>query len=181
MAGANNGRSRYARKPRGDTYASREAASPVRGDAAPGRGDQPRPGSPGRGAVPRPSRPSSLGRGGSPPPGAASVVPSRSSLSSVPMENVDFNDEVIEAIRNLPESHSDSLEFLAGSDSSQRMVVSPILIQSDDLESFVAPQSKLRCRAMDVENCDSSLGFEEFKLLSKKLILLRLLSFIFPR
>ncbi|KAL0319785.1 UNVERIFIED_CONTAM: hypothetical protein Sradi_5240000 [Sesamum radiatum] len=104
-------------------------------DAAAGRGDQPRPGL-GRGS-PRPPRPFSPGQGGSPPPGVAPVVPSRSSLSFALGENVDFNDEVIEAIRNLPESHSDSLEFL--------------------------------CRAMDVENCDSSLGLEEFKLLSKKI------------
>ncbi|KAL0345041.1 UNVERIFIED_CONTAM: hypothetical protein Sradi_4335400 [Sesamum radiatum] len=128
----------------GDAHVSREAASPVGGDAAPGRGNLPRPGSPGRGSdlprpgggrsllprpasgrgvqprpdagrgdQPRPPQPSPPGRGGSPPPGVASVVPSRSSLSSVSVENVDFKDEVIEAIRNLPESHSDSLEFLA--------------------------------------------------------------------
>ncbi|KAL0419120.1 UNVERIFIED_CONTAM: hypothetical protein Sradi_1325500 [Sesamum radiatum] len=55
-----------------------------------------------------------------------------------------------------------------GSNSSQKLVSSPVHVQSDELESSVAPQSKLRCRIMDVENCDSSLSLEEFDFLKKK-------------
>ncbi|KAK4420233.1 hypothetical protein Salat_2436300 [Sesamum alatum] len=52
---------------------------------------------------------------------------------------VDFQDEVIEAIRNPPESHSDSLEISVGSDLSPTKAPSPILSRSGELESFVAP------------------------------------------
>ncbi|KAL0449303.1 UNVERIFIED_CONTAM: hypothetical protein Slati_1486700 [Sesamum latifolium] len=153
----------------------------MEGDAVAGRGDRPQP-APGRGEVPRPAPDRGvMPRSVSPHSAVIPVAPPHSSLSFASGENVDFHDEVIEAIRNLPESHSDSLEFLMGSDSSQKIVASPIHIQSDELESSVAPQSKLRCRAMDVENCDSSLGLEEFNLLRKKSILLLFLSFFFPR
>ncbi|KAL0435094.1 UNVERIFIED_CONTAM: hypothetical protein Sradi_0217300 [Sesamum radiatum] len=102
---------------------SRETASPTGGVVASGRGsprpecldqrqvkarclDQPRLGA-GRG-VPRPASP---GRGDSPRPGVAPVAPLLLSLSFASGENIDFHDEVIESIRNLPESYSDSLEF----------------------------------------------------------------------
>ncbi|KAL0404313.1 UNVERIFIED_CONTAM: hypothetical protein Sradi_2072100 [Sesamum radiatum] len=170
----------------GNSSMSRGTASPVEGDAVAGRGEAPRP-APGRGVMPQPGagrgvpRPVSPGRGISPRPTVVLVAPPHSPLSFASGKNIDFHDEVIEAIRNLPESHSDSLEFLMGSDSFQKIVASPIHIQSDELESSVAPQSKLRCRTMDIENCDSSLGLEEFNLLRKKLILLLFLSFFFLR
>ncbi|KAL0298917.1 UNVERIFIED_CONTAM: hypothetical protein Sradi_6551500 [Sesamum radiatum] len=68
-----------------------------------------------------------------------------------------------------------------GSYSSQKLVSSPIHVQSDDLESSVAPQSKLRCRLMDVENCDSSLSLEEFDFLKKKVDLSSAFDFRLPR
>ncbi|KAL0433313.1 UNVERIFIED_CONTAM: hypothetical protein Slati_2665600 [Sesamum latifolium] len=150
---------------------SREAASPVGGDAMTGRGDQPRPEG-GRGKA---RRSTSAHRGRFAWPRRLSstevvyVVPSRPSLPFALGKNIDFHDKFIEAIRNLPESHSDSLEFFMGSDSSQKIVASPIHIQSDELESSVAPQSKLRWHAMDVENYDSSLSLEEFDFLRNKL------------
>ncbi|KAL0361513.1 UNVERIFIED_CONTAM: hypothetical protein Sradi_3835800 [Sesamum radiatum] len=52
----------------------------------------------------------------SPHPGVAPVAPLFLSLFFALGENIDFHDEVIEAIRNLPPSHSDFLEILMGSD-----------------------------------------------------------------
>ncbi|KAL0453876.1 UNVERIFIED_CONTAM: hypothetical protein Slati_1365700 [Sesamum latifolium] len=132
--------------------------------ATSGRGRSPRPVT-GRG-VPRPVSP---GRGNSLQPKVICVIFSHPSLPFAPGGNIDFQDEVIEAIRNLPKSHSDSLEILMGSDSSQKIIASPVHIQSDELKSSVAPQSKLCSRVMDVENCDSSLSSEEFDFLRNKI------------
>ncbi|KAL0402596.1 UNVERIFIED_CONTAM: putative late blight resistance proteinR1B-13 [Sesamum latifolium] len=105
-----------------------------RGEAprpAGGRGDVPRPVL-GRGTLPRPVLP---GRGALPRLEVIRVVPWRPSSPFASGGNIDSQDEVFEAIRNLPESHSDFLEILMDSDSSQEIIASPIHIQSDDLES----------------------------------------------
>ncbi|KAL0366970.1 UNVERIFIED_CONTAM: hypothetical protein Sradi_3587100 [Sesamum radiatum] len=99
---------------RDNSSLSREAASPVEGDVVNGRSDQPQP-STSRGKAPL----SASGQGNSPQPEIVFVVPSRPSLPFALGGNIDFQDEVIEAIRNLPESHSDSIKILMGSDSSQ--------------------------------------------------------------
>ncbi|KAK4392685.1 hypothetical protein Sango_2046300 [Sesamum angolense] len=94
----------------------------------------------GRGSQPRPA----AGRGGRPQPGAG-----RGALRSVsPGRGASSLSEVVCVVSSLP-SASGGFNFHDE-------------VQSDELESFVAPQSKLRCRVMDVENCDSSLSLEEF-------------------
>ncbi|KAK4407917.1 hypothetical protein Sango_0372700 [Sesamum angolense] len=175
-----------------------------------GRDDQPRPALSGLGDLSRPGAGrgvtasrgvlprSAPGRGDSPRPVAGRLdllLVEAVSLNLLRVEVVSLGQGLAEARfgwfhlaealrlfrRNLPKSHSDSLEILMGSDSSQRLVSSLVHVQSDELESSVAPQSKLRCRVMDVENCDSSLSLEEFDFLKKKFDPSSTFDFRFPR
>ncbi|KAL0434951.1 UNVERIFIED_CONTAM: hypothetical protein Sradi_0203000 [Sesamum radiatum] len=127
----------------------------------------PRP-DPGRGTPPRPG----FGRG-SPPP--VVVVLSSSSPPILSREDLcDFHFEVIEAIRNLFECPSDSLNISVESGSrgigNSHLPLDEALDESsvDGTESSVALLSRPRCRAIDVENCKSSVSIEEFEILDSK-------------
>ncbi|KAL0413663.1 UNVERIFIED_CONTAM: hypothetical protein Sradi_1568000 [Sesamum radiatum] len=87
----------------------------------------------------------------------------------------DFHLEVIEAIRNLPEcsSHSLSISVESGSGGvgNSSLPLDEALDKSgvDGTESSVALKSRSRCRAIDVENCQSSVSTEEFEILDSKI------------
>ncbi|KAL0412587.1 UNVERIFIED_CONTAM: hypothetical protein Sradi_1460400 [Sesamum radiatum] len=148
-----------------------------------GRGMLPRPDS-GRGVLPRPEsgrgvpRPI-FGRGSPPPVVVASsssysvIIPRADFFSS--FDKGDFHLEVIEAIRNLPDCSSDSLNISVESGSggvgNSFLPLDEALDKSgvDGTESSVAPLSRPRCRAIDVDHCHSSVSSEELEILEKKI------------
>ncbi|KAL0430568.1 UNVERIFIED_CONTAM: hypothetical protein Sradi_0682800 [Sesamum radiatum] len=87
----------------------------------------------------------------------------------------DFHLEVIEAIRNLSECSSGSLNISVESGSggvgNHSLPLGEALDKSgvDGTESSIAPQSRSRCRAIDVENCRSSVSIEEFEILDSEI------------
>ncbi|KAL0384973.1 UNVERIFIED_CONTAM: hypothetical protein Sradi_2891600 [Sesamum radiatum] len=115
-------------------------------------------------------------RPGLPPP---VVVASSSSYSVIipradffsSFDKGDFHLEVIEAIRNLPDCSSDSLNISVESGSggvgNSFLPLDEALDKSgvDGTESSVAPLSRPRCRAIDVDHCHSSVSSEELEIL----------------
>ncbi|KAL0384982.1 UNVERIFIED_CONTAM: hypothetical protein Sradi_2892500 [Sesamum radiatum] len=101
------------------------------------------------------------------------IIPRADFFSS--FDKGDFHLEVIEAIRNLPDCSSDSLNISVESGSggvgNSFLPLDEALDKSgvDGTESSVAPQSRPRCRAIDVDHCHSSVSSEELEILEKKI------------
>ncbi|KAL0399892.1 UNVERIFIED_CONTAM: hypothetical protein Sradi_2332500 [Sesamum radiatum] len=102
------------------------------------------------------------------------LIPSREDFLDF-FDKGDFNLEVIEAIRNLPECSFDSLNIFVESGSrgvgNSHLPLDEALDESgvDGTESSIAPQSRSHCRAINVDNCKSSVSVEEFEIFDSKI------------